>query len=138
MQGSNSAASPVSYSSGAQGAARKVKPRNLLPNSEGIAADEISASNSYSIGTVDTDEKNPIRHTQALKLKQEIFADQEQSQESDFYTQILDETSSMGKIKDPSKVGSLNQRGRAARCLSSDLMNPVSRRPYCSMLLISS
>jgi hypothetical protein len=109
-----SATSPVSLANSSFSNTRKVmpKPRNLLHNSEGVNADEVSASNSNYIGTVDSDEKNPIRHTNALKLKKEIFVEQEQSQQSDFYAQIVSDSPSMGKVKDASKVRNLVCRYR--------------------------
>lgn len=100
---STAASSPLSMSSSAA-AGRKVKPRNLLPRSEGVNIDDFSASNSHYIGEMSLDEKNPSLHTTALKLKKEVFDDHDQSTASDFYTQVLDEASSAGKLKDPSKV----------------------------------
>lgn len=76
------------------------KSRNLLPNSSGIDIDDISTSNTTINHKVN--EKTPMRYTTALKLKKDLFY--EQSQDSDFYTQIVDDSTSMGKMKDPSKV----------------------------------
>lgn len=76
-------------------------PRNLLENNQG---DEISSASTDFIGSTTGDEKNPKRYTTALKLKEDLFYEKGQARESDFYTQIVDESASMGKLKDPSKV----------------------------------
>jgi hypothetical protein len=129
-ESSTAASSPMSLST----AARKAKPRNLLHKSEGVSADEISASNSNLIGMLAADEKNPSLHTTSLKLKKEVFHDHEQSTASDFYTQILDETSSLGKIKDPSKVCICAFSGS---CLAVVLCARLGGAPQLSVQLIS-
>lgn len=81
---------------------RRQQPRNLAEINPG---DEISSSVSTDyIGSSAADEKNPKRYTTALKLKEDLFYERGQAKDSDFYTQIVDESASMGKMKDPSKV----------------------------------
>jgi len=90
-----------SYTLGSESRKLRPKPRDLTPSQKSL--DEVSVANTDYIGSVASEERNPKRYTTALKLKEDLFHEQEQSQESDFYTQIVSENS-VGKMKDPSKV----------------------------------
>ena len=90
-----------SYTSISATDARRVrpKPRDLTHSARN---EDGSVSNTDLIGSVASEDRSSKHYTTALKLKEEIFNDNDQSQDSDFYTQIVTENS-VGKMKDPSK-----------------------------------
>jgi hypothetical protein len=90
------------------GASLSGRPRNLLLNSEGVSADDVSATNStdYIGSTTASDMQRQLQahyNNKTAKRKEEVFFEPERTNESDFYTQIFDESSSNLKLKDPSK-----------------------------------
>jgi len=81
--------------------------RNLLENNVGIRADEVSATTDL-IGSKDDSDAAKVKaalQAKEAKKKGELFFEKPHAlNASDFYTQIVEEGVSMGKMKDPSKV----------------------------------